>query len=150
MAILASFLAWASKTSDFETSQGNVFRLPTTRSCSPQSERRWLEFASHEGNNLARSQAKLLSNHVKARSIFPSHLNDSVDIRYRQTFIDTRFHGITHPKLQQNYNSVEPLIQLPVNAYLLRWLTKNRNYQNKSAIIVSDRLRLDDPAAAVN
>ena len=35
---------------DFETSLGNVLLLPAARSRPPQYERRWREFASHDGN----------------------------------------------------------------------------------------------------
>lgn len=51
-----------------------------------------------------------------------------------------RHAALTCGMLQQKYSPVEPSIPITVNACFLQWLTRNPNYQRKSAVIVSDRL----------
>lgn len=63
-----------------EPSQGDVLGLSPRRPRSPQSEGRRFEFPSHQRDHLAGRQPELFSNRVKARPIFPCHLDDTIDL----------------------------------------------------------------------
>lgn len=73
-----ALLAWTPKTPEFETSFGNMLGLSTGRSGSPKSERRRAQLGSHQMNDFPRREPKLAANRIKARAVFPCHLNDAV------------------------------------------------------------------------
>jgi hypothetical protein len=73
-----ALLTWTPKTAEFVTSFGNMLGLPTGRPGSPKSERRRAQFGSHQMDNFPRREPKLTANRIKARAVFPCHLNDAV------------------------------------------------------------------------
>ncbi len=57
-----------------------MFRLSTIGAFSPESKRIWFQFRSHQLDDFSRIEAKLFADSIERRSIFPSHLDDAVDL----------------------------------------------------------------------
>ena len=80
-------LARSAESADAEGAEGFVFCLSSGRAFAPELERARSELCSHELDDFARSQAELAMNGFKGRSIFPGHLDDSVDVGIRQSCV---------------------------------------------------------------
>ena len=107
-----TLLAWTAKTSEFETSFGNMLGLPTGRPGSPESERRRAQLGSHQMDDFSRGEPKLTANRIEARAIFPCHLNDAVRFGPRENFLPTLFHPA--------HLSVAPHFTAPTFSRILR------------------------------
>jgi len=77
-------LAGSSESPEAEATQGFVLRLSTGRALSPELERAGCELGTHELDHVAWRQSELSLNGIEGRSIFPRHLDDSVDVRISQ------------------------------------------------------------------
>lgn len=80
-------LAGSSKSAEAEAAQGFVLCLSAHGALSPELERACCELSTHELDHVAWRQAELSLNGVEGRSIFPRHLDDSVDVRIRQWLV---------------------------------------------------------------
>jgi hypothetical protein len=74
------FLVGTPKTPHVRITKGDMFRFSARCSGSPHTERRRLHFSSHHFDHLAGSQTELSANRIERGSIFPSHLDDAIDI----------------------------------------------------------------------
>jgi len=73
-------LSWATKSSDFKSAQGNVFRFSPGSSLSPPPKRAWFEGGSHQLNHFPWRQIELTADRIKAGSVFPCHFNHAVKL----------------------------------------------------------------------
>lgn len=81
---LSVLLAWSAEAADAEGTESFVFGLSASRAFAPKFERASGELSSHELDHVARSQSELAVNGFEGSSVFPGHLDDSVDVRIRQ------------------------------------------------------------------
>jgi hypothetical protein len=81
-----ALLVWASEASDFEPPFGDMFGFSAGGTCAPQSKGGGFQFRPHQVDHITRRKAELTLDRIEAGAIFPSHLDDPIDFRFRERF----------------------------------------------------------------
>ena len=79
-----STLAFAAKTTEIKGSLRKMLGITTSGSFTPKPKGRRLQSFSHQLDDLSGFKAKLCANRFERSAVFPCHLNDAINLSFRQ------------------------------------------------------------------